>query len=102
MVEVLGESFEQFELTTDADIPKKIELFQRLWDNQGSQKGSMLQDLEKGRKTEIDCINGVVCRKGREAGIPTPYNDKVVELIKEEEKSGKLNDFSYLARFDTI
>lgn len=102
MVEVLGESFEQFELTSDTDISKNIKLFRKLWDGQGAQRGSMIQDLEKGRKTEVDCINGVVCQKGREAGIPTPYNDKVVELIKEAEKNGKLNDFSYLSRFDTI
>lgn len=102
MIEVLGESFEQFALTSEADIPQKIQLFRKLWDGQGAQKGSMIQDLEKGRKTEVDCINGVVCRKGREVGFPTPYNDKVVELIKEEENSGKLHDFSYLSRFDTI
>lgn len=102
MVEVLGEDFEQFELTSDADIPRNIQLFRKLWNGQGAQKGSMIQDLEKGRKTEVDCINGVVCKKGREAGIATPYNDKVLELIKEEEKSGKLHDFSYLAKFDTI
>lgn len=102
MVEVLGESFEQFELTSDDDIPQKIQLFRKLWNGQGAQKGSMIQDLEKGRKTEVDCINGVVCKKGREAGFPTPYNDKVLELIREEEKSGKLHDFSYLARFNTI
>jgi len=102
MVEVLGESFEKFELTTDADIPQNIQLFRKLWDGQGVQKGSMIQDLEKGRKTEVDCINGVVCQTGRELGVPTPYNDKVVELIKEEEKSGRLNDFSYLSRFDNI
>lgn len=102
MVEVLGEDFEQFELKSDADIPKNIQLFRKLWDGQGVQKGSMIQDLEKGRKTEVDCINGVVCKKGREAGFPTPYNDKVKELIKEEEKSGKLHDFSYLSRFEEI
>ncbi|HEY3424987.1 MAG TPA: 2-dehydropantoate 2-reductase [Negativicutes bacterium] len=102
MVEVLGESFENFELTNDADIPRKMPIFKRVWDNQGFQKGSMLQDLEKGRKTEIDCINGVVCQKGREFGFATPYNDKVVELIKAAEKSGGLNDFSYLSRFDNI
>lgn len=102
MVEVLGESFDNFELTTDADIPRKIQVFRRLWDGQGAQKGSMLQDLEKGRKTEVDCINGVVCQKGREAGLATPYNDRVMELIKAEEKSGRLHDFSYLSRFDNI
>ena len=42
----------------------------------------MLQDLEKGRRCEIDFINGQVCKGGREAKIPTPYNDMVVALVK--------------------
>lgn len=44
-------------------------------------KASMLQDLEKGRKCEVDAINGVVCAYGRKYGVPTPYNDKVCEII---------------------
>lgn len=102
MVEVVGFDFNKFGLTSDADIPENIKVFRRIWDGQGAQKGSMIQDLEKGRKTEVDCINGLVCKKGREAGFPTPYNDKVMELIKAEENSGKLHDFSYLAQFDNI
>ena len=102
MVEVLGQNFNNFELTTDADIPLKMPIYNHIWGNQGFQKGSMVQDLEKGRNTEIDCINGVVCQKGRALGLFTPYNDKVVELIKQTEKSGVLNNFSYLSRFDNI
>ena len=44
-------------------------------------KASMLQDIEKGKKTEVDSINGVVCAFGRKVGCPTPMNDKVVEVI---------------------
>ena len=44
-------------------------------------KASMLQDLEKGRLCEVDAINGVVCEYGRRYGVPTPYNDKVCEII---------------------
>ena len=44
-------------------------------------KPSMLQDLEAGRATEVDVVNGGVAGKGRELGIPTPANDKVVELV---------------------
>jgi hypothetical protein len=44
-------------------------------------KASMLQDLEKGKKTEVDSINGAVCAQGRKAGVPIPMNDKVVEII---------------------
>jgi 2-dehydropantoate 2-reductase len=44
-------------------------------------KASMLQDLEKDKRTEVDAINGVVSRYGKEYHVPTPYNDKVVEII---------------------
>ncbi len=44
-------------------------------------KPSMLQDLEAGRETEVDVVNGGVAGKGRELGVPTPANDKVVELV---------------------
>ena len=42
---------------------------------------SMLQDLSRGRKTEIGFINGAVAEKGRLHGIPTPYNSCIVDLI---------------------
>ena len=39
---------------------------------------SMLQDVMKGRRTEIDYLNGFVAAEGRRAGVPTPFNDAVV------------------------
>jgi 2-dehydropantoate 2-reductase len=39
---------------------------------------SMLQDVMKGRRTEIDYLNGFVAAEGRNVGIPTPFNDAVV------------------------
>lgn len=39
------------------------------------------QDVVKGRRTEIDELNGLVARKGREKGIETPFCDKIVQLI---------------------
>lgn len=59
----------------------------------------MLQDLEKSRPTEIDFINGIVCRKGDEVGIDTPYNDKVVELVKREQEAGVLHTMAEKAEF---
>lgn len=49
-------------------------------------KASMLQDLEKGKMTEVDAINGAVCAYGRKVGCPTPMNDRVVEIIHDIEK----------------
>ncbi|MDR3589815.1 MAG: 2-dehydropantoate 2-reductase [Negativicutes bacterium] len=102
MVEAFGEDFESLELKTSADIPEKMALYHRVWDAHGKLKASMLQDLEKGKKTEIGYINGIVSDKGREFGVPTPFNDKVVELVTEAEAMGRINDFSYLKRFDDI
>jgi 2-dehydropantoate 2-reductase len=39
-----------------------------------------IHDHIKGRRSEMEYISGVVSRKGRELGIPTPYNDAVVEI----------------------
>ena len=49
-------------------------------------KASMLQDLEKGKPTEVDAINGAVSDYGRKVGCPTPMNDRVVEIIHRIER----------------
>jgi 2-dehydropantoate 2-reductase len=49
------------------------------------QRPSMGQDMQKGRRTEIDFINGVIVEKGREAGIPTPTHEKLIAAVKKVE-----------------
>lgn len=50
--------------------------------------GSTLQSLRRGRRTEIDFLNGEVVALGREIGEPTPLNAKVVELVHQVEATG--------------
>ncbi|MFB6342980.1 ketopantoate reductase family protein [Saccharicrinis sp. FJH62] len=50
-----------------------------------SLKPSMLQDLEKGKPCEIQSINGIVSEYGKKFDVPTPYNDKVIEIIHDIE-----------------
>jgi 2-dehydropantoate 2-reductase len=52
----------------------------------GATKASMLQDLERGAKTEVDVINGGVVERGREYGVETPLNARVVELMHTMER----------------
>lgn len=52
-------------------------------------KTSMLQMIEKGKKTEIDFLNGEISRLGKEYNIKTPVNDKIIQLVKNAEKLGK-------------
>ncbi len=47
---------------------------------------SALQDIEAGRTSEIDFINGAVPVYGRRAGIPTPVNETLVGLVKARER----------------
>ena len=46
---------------------------------------SMLQDIRRGRRTEIDFINGVIAEKGREVGCPAPTHVKLIEAVKRVE-----------------
>jgi 2-dehydropantoate 2-reductase len=50
-------------------------------------KASMLQDVEAGRQTEIDYLNGGIVRFGHDYGVPTPLNEAIVALIKGMETS---------------
>jgi 2-dehydropantoate 2-reductase len=50
-------------------------------------KSSMLQDIERCRKTEIDSINGAVARYGQEAGVDTPVNTLLTGIVKGIEAS---------------
>jgi 2-dehydropantoate 2-reductase len=43
---------------------------------------SMVSDIERGRPTEIDQLNGEIVRLGQRIGMPTPVNAKVVELVR--------------------
>ena len=58
-------------------------------------EASMLQDLQKGLKCEIDYINGEVSKLGKKHGVPTPVCDKVIEIVKKlengESKLGRHN-----------
>ncbi len=53
----------------------------------GKHRASMLQDVLAKRQTEVDFMNGAIVKAGAQAGIPTPLNKAVWELIKGLEHS---------------
>ena len=64
-------------------------------------KCSMLRDLEWKREMEIEALNGMVVKLGKELGIPTPFNQTIYACLKlENEKisnpfwASQLEDFS--------
>ncbi len=50
------------------------------------QRPSMGQDMAKGRRTEIEFLNGFVVREGERAGIHARANERLVDIVKKVEK----------------
>ncbi len=48
----------------------------------GENRSSMLQDIEGGKRTEIDSICGTIVRLGMEKGVPTPVNSSLMAVVK--------------------
>lgn len=47
-----------------------------------SMRGSMYYDLAASRRLELDVLNGMVFRLGRELGVPTPFNFAIYAALK--------------------
>jgi len=45
------------------------------------QRPSMAQDILKGRRTEIDAMNGYIARKGAEVGVPAPSHARLAQIV---------------------
>jgi 2-dehydropantoate 2-reductase len=50
------------------------------------QRPSMAQDILKGRRTEIEAMNGLIARKGAEIGVPAPSHVRLTELVLKIER----------------
>jgi 2-dehydropantoate 2-reductase len=66
----------------DIDLQERVETILALIKKAGSTKGSMVQDFEAGRRTEIDVINGAVVIAADETGVPAPLNRALFRLVK--------------------
>ncbi len=51
-------------------------------------RSSMWEDLQRGRKTEVELLNGEIVRLGAQLDVPTPINQRVMDLVKEAEHLG--------------
>lgn len=52
------------------------------------------QDLMRGKRTEIDSLNGYIARRGAELGVPTPVNHTLYTLVKLAEQSNEAKERS--------
>lgn len=86
-------------LDTQAKFDQSLRMFHSIYDCQPHAKASMLQDLERGRRTEVRMINGFVCQTGDQYGIDTPFNDAVVQIITQIENGQSTPSLENLKAF---
>jgi 2-dehydropantoate 2-reductase len=60
-------------------------------------RGSTWQSITRGRPSEIDYLNGEIVRLGGELGVPTPYNARLIEALREVERTGEFQPLDALA-----
>ena len=66
----------------ELDNNQMFEFVMKTMDASAENKSSMFQDILKGRKTEIDFLNGKVVELGKKHNIKTPVSEMLVSLIK--------------------
>ncbi|GAB1316198.1 2-dehydropantoate 2-reductase (Ketopantoate reductase) (KPA reductase) (KPR) [Madurella fahalii] len=76
-----------------ADMHKKfqpdelVKLAVKVAEDTADNFSSMLQDVQAGRQTEIDYINGYLVKQGMEHGMETPQNAGIVEFVKQASRN---------------
>lgn len=71
----------------DISVEESIEQTKEVARLTADNKSSMLQDIEGGKRTEIDSICGAIMKLGMEKEIPTPVNSSLMAIIKGIEAS---------------
>lgn len=94
------QSPETLDIADQAMFNADQEMFLTMYSDMRTAKASMLQDLEKGKPTEVRMINGYVCETGDKYGIDTPFNDKVVEIVTKIERGEQPLSMDNVKLFD--
>lgn len=70
----------------DEDFSQTRDFILRVMEKTKNNKCSMLQDIERGRKTEIDYMNGFIVKESKRLGLKAPVNAAIADLIRHLER----------------
>jgi len=90
---------ETFEFDSAETKQLAVDFIRKFWNGARMSEASMRQDLQKGRRCEIDAINGIVAATGKKHGVSTPMNDLIVEIVKAKQTGTIPVDASCEERF---
>jgi 2-dehydropantoate 2-reductase len=97
---IFGLSPEDFLGSTDEVLKKNL---MALISHIGKESlNCILQDHMKGRRSEVEFLNGLVVRKGREAKVPTPLNEAIASLDRQVEQGTLKPDQSNLPMLEKL
>lgn len=75
-----------------AGLALKSAILKKMAKVHGHIKSSMWQDIEAGRRTEIDVLNGYIVERARARNVPVPVHTALVRVIKEIEQGARQID----------
>ncbi len=81
VVEINGKPASMWADADKGDVYEELDDYMSTKGGRVNWLASMAQDVKKGRRSEIDFMNGLVSQKGREFSVPTPYNDAIVDAM---------------------
>ena len=84
--EIFGIHPSQLVVRSEADLPTATAALETVMSGAAATKASMLQDLERGARTEVDVINGGVVATARRLGVAAPLNAEIVTIVHEYEQ----------------
>ena len=64
------------------DLDASLQAMERIAATMPAQFSSTAQDMARGKRSEIDHLNGTVVRRGEALGVPAPVNQALVALVK--------------------
>jgi 2-dehydropantoate 2-reductase len=70
------------DLGVETGLDDPVERVYAVAEATAANRSSMLQDVERGRRTEIDALNGAIVELGRRVGVETPVNETLVAAVK--------------------
>ena len=81
VVEINGKPASMWADADKGDVYEELDDYMSTKGGRVNWLASMAQDVKKGRRSEIDFMNGLVSQKGRELSVPTPYNDAIIDAM---------------------
>ena len=81
VVDINGIAAEKWAAADQGDVYEELDEIMANRPSRTNWKASMAQDVAKGRRSEIDFMNGLVARKGVEVEVPTPYTDAMITIM---------------------